>query len=475
MSRFAMVAILAAGTAASALAPRPAVAAGPQISQFRLNNGMQVMVIPDHRTPVVTHMVWYKVGSADEQPGKSGIAHFLEHLMFKGTEKHKQGEFSAEVARLGGQENAFTSQDYTAYYQRVAKEHLGTVMDFEADRMTGLKLSDEIVLPERDVVLEERRMRTDNEPGARLGEVLQATTYVNHPYQHPIIGWEHEIKQLNREDALAFYKRFYAPNNALLVVAGDVTPEEVKALAEKTYGQVKPADTPPRARPQEPEPQAHRRVSLADPRVAQPTLQRTYLVPSERTAKSGERPREKPADSEALEVLAQILGGGQTGRLYRTLAAEKSMAASAGAYYQGTAYDDTRFIVYASPLPNVTLPALEAEMDAVITTLAEEGVSEEELKRAKTQLTADMIYAQDNQATLARVYGAAWATGMDAKDVTSWPDRIKAITADQVQDAARRYLVSRRAVTGYLEPAPAVAARQGAEPAPAQPGKDIQQ
>ncbi|MCL8381263.1 MULTISPECIES: M16 family metallopeptidase [Xanthobacter] len=441
MSRLAMVAILAAG--AAAFSPRLADAAGPEVTEFKLANGLQVMVIPDHRTPVVTHMVWYKVGSADEQPGKSGIAHFLEHLMFKGTDAHPQGQFSAEVARLGGQENAFTSQDYTAYFQRVAKEHLETVMGFEADRMRGLKLSDEVVLPERDVVLEERRMRTDNDPGARLSEVLQATTYVNHPYQHPIIGWEHEIKGLNREDALAFYRRFYAPNNALLVVAGDVDPAEVKALAEKTYGKVAQADTPPRNRPQEPEPRAHRRVSLADPRVAQPSLQRSYLVPSARTA--------APGDAEALEVLSHILGGGQTSRMYRTLVAEKGLAAGAGSWYQGTAYDATRFVAYASPRPGVSLETLEAAVDAVVAELQEKGVDDLELARAKTRLIADTIYAQDNQATLARIYGASWATGLSAKDVREWPERLKAVTADQVRDVARRYLVTDRAVTGYLK------------------------
>ncbi len=440
-----MVAIFAAGAALAA--PRLADAAGPQISEFRLENGLQVMVIPDHRTPVVTHMIWYKVGSADEQPGKSGIAHFLEHLMFKGTEAHPQGEFSDQVARLGGQENAFTSTDYTSYFQRVAKPHLETVMGFEADRMTGLKLSDAVVLPERDVVLEERRMRTDNNPGARLSEMMQATSYVNHPYQHPIIGWEHEIKGLNREDALAFYRRFYAPNNALLVVAGDVEPEEVKALAEKTYGKVKAADTPPRNRPQEPEPEVQRRVALADARVAQPSLQRSYLVPSYRTA--------APREAEALEVLAQILGGDQTGRLYRKLVAEKGLAAGAGAWYQGTAYDATRFSVSLVPSQGVSLEDLEAATDDVIADLVEKGVDDLELARAKTRLTADAIYAQDSQATLARMYGAAWATGQTATDVREWPERVKSVTADDVKAAAERYLVLDRAVTGYLKSAPA--------------------
>lgn len=302
-------------------------------------------------------------------------------------------------------------------------------------------------------------MRTDNEPGARLGEIMQATTYVNHPYQHPIIGWEHEIKQLNREDALAFYRRYYAPNNALLVVAGDVTADEVRALAEKTYGKVARADTPARGRPQEPEPQAHRRVALADARVAQPSVQRSYLVPSDRTA--------APHEAEALEVLAQILGGGQTGRLYRTLVAEKGLAAGAGAWYQGTSYDATRFVVYASPRPGVSLGDLEAAIDAVVAEVAEKGVDELELARAKTRLTADMIYAQDNQATLARIYGAAWATGTSPDEVRTWPDRVKATTAADVQAAAKRYLTTERAVTGYLETAAPSAA------APAAPGKDV--
>ena len=223
--------LIAAGAAGLATMAVPRAALATEVSEFTLDNGMQVVVVPDHRAPVVTHMVWYRVGSADEQGGKSGIAHFLEHLMFKGTDKHPAGEFSQVVSKLGGQENAFTSQDYTAYFQRVAKEHLATVMGFEADRMTGLVLTDEVVLPERDVVLEERRMRTDNDPASQLSEAAQAAMFTNHPYSHPIIGWEDEIKKLNRDDALAFYRRFYTPNNAILVVAGDVEPDEVRRLA----------------------------------------------------------------------------------------------------------------------------------------------------------------------------------------------------------------------------------------------------
>ncbi|QIB33893.1 M16 family metallopeptidase [Ancylobacter pratisalsi] len=420
-------------------------ASGAEVAEFTLDNGLQVVVVPDHRAPVVTHMVWYRVGSADEQPGKSGIAHFLEHLMFKGTESHPAGEFSQVVGKLGGQENAFTSQDYTAYFQRVAKENLGTVMDFEADRMTGLVLTDEVVLPERDVVLEERRMRTDNDPSSQLSEAAQAAMYVNHPYAHPIIGWEDEIKKLNREDALAFYRRFYTPNNAILVVAGDVQPDEVKKLAEGTYGKVKPrAETAERIRPQEPPPRASRRLVLADARVGQPNLARAYLVPSYRNDKK---------ESVALDVLSQILGGGSTGRLYRTLVAEKGLAAGAGSWYQSTALDETRFAISASPRPEVTMETLEQALDQVIGDLAKNGPDAGELERAKTRLVAEAIYAQDNQATLARIYGAALATGSTIEDVKIWPDMVKEVSADEVRDVARRYLVPARSVTTELLPA----------------------
>lgn len=447
--------ILAAAGAATLAPSRPAKAA--EISQFTLDNGMQVVVVPDHRAPVVTHMVWYRVGSADEQPGKSGIAHFLEHLMFKGTEKHPTGEFSQTVAKLGGQENAFTSQDYTAYFQRVAKEHLPVVMGFEADRMTGLVLTDEVVLPERDVVLEERRMRTDNDPASQLSEASQAAMFTNHPYGHPIIGWEDEIKKLNREDALAFYRRFYTPNNAILVVAGDVEPDEVKKLAQESYGKVQPrAETALRERPAEPTPRAERRLVLADARVGQPSLSRSYLVPSYRG---------NPQESVALDVLSQVLGGGSTGRLYRSLVAEQGLAANAGAWYQSTALDDARFGVSASPRPDVPLEKLEAALDEVVASIAANGPDAGELERAKTRLVADAIYAQDNQATLARIYGAALATGTTVDDVQNWPEMVKTVTADQVREAAKRYLVASRAVTSHLLPAKTEA--QGAQkPAP---------
>ncbi len=444
-----LTALAIAGTATLA-SPRVGISEtpGPAVSQFTLANGLELLVIPDLRTPVVTHMIWYRVGSADEEHGKSGLAHFLEHLMFKGTAKNPPGRFSETLALLGGQENAFTSQDYTAYFQRVARERLDTVMAFEADRMTGLVLTDANVLSEREVVLEERRSRTDNDPGAQLGEAAQAALFVNHPYGRPVIGWEHEIRALNREEALAFYRRFYAPNNAVVVVAGDVSPEEVRALAEKSYGRIeRRPDLHPRARPSEPEPRTHRRVVLADPRVQQPALSRTYLAPAYRTA--------KPGEAEALDVLAHILGDGSISRLYRTLVVEKIIAVNAGAWYSGMALDAGRFGVHASPRPGTSLEELEAAVDMVIAEVAANGITEAELARTKTRLVADVIYAQDSQATLARMYGAGLVTGLSLDQIRTWPDRIRAVSAESVRNAAITWLDLRRAVTGHLIKTPA--------------------
>jgi zinc protease len=420
-----------------------AAAPKPDIGHFTLANGLEVVVVPDRRAPVVTHMVWYKVGAADETPGKSGLAHFLEHLLFKGTRNHPMGEFSKRVAFVGGQENAFTTQDYTGYFQRVSREHLKTLMEFESDRMTGLVLTDAAVAPELKVVLEEQNQRVANNPRARLSEQIDAALYLNHPYGRPVIGWRNEIEKLNREDALAFYKRFYTPNNAVLVVAGDVTTDEIRTLAEETYGKVpQVAEIAPRLRPQEPAQVAPRHVTLADAQVQQPSLHRAYLVPSSTTA--------KPGESEALEVLSFILGHGTTSRLYRTLVVEREIAVSAGGWYNGTALDATQFGVYGSPKPSVTLPKLEDAIDAVIDDVIANGVTSDEVDRAKARLIADAIYAQDSQSTMARWYGAALTTGSTVEAVQTWPDRLRAVTADAVNAAAKAWLDKRRSVTGHL-------------------------
>ncbi|WP_233287399.1 M16 family metallopeptidase [Bradyrhizobium oropedii] len=413
-------------------------------ASFTLDNGLQVVVIPDHRTPVVTQMIWYKVGSADETPGKSGLAHFLEHLMFKGTAKHPAGEFSQTVLRVGGNENAFTSSDYTGYFQRVPREQLPTMMEFEADRMTGLILKDENVLPERDVVLEEFNMRVANNPDARLTEQIMAALYLNHPYGRPVIGWHQEIEKLDREDALAFYRRFYAPNNAILVIAGDVDVKDIRPLVEKNFGPIpaQRAISEKRVRPQEPTPAAPRTVTLSDPRVEQPSLRRSYLVPSATTGAAGE--------SQALDVLAQLMGGGANSYLYRALVIDKGLAISTGAGYQGTALDPSQFSISVTPKPGVEFAQIEDAIDKVIADLAQNPARAEDLERVKTQLIAEAIYAQDNQATLARWYGGALTTGLSIDDIRSWPDRIRAVTAEQVRTAAATWLDKKRSVTGYL-------------------------
>src|SRR5438445_5211614 len=404
MKRALLVALAVILSAAPPLLSPAAAAAGPKITHFTLANGLEVVVIPDHRTPVVTHMLWYKVGSADETPGRSGLGHFLEHLMFKGTAKNPAGRFSQVIATIGGQENAFTAADYTGYFQRVPRDQLQTMMEFEADRMTGLVLTDEVVRPELNVVLEEHNMRVGNNPAARLGEQMDAALYLNHPYGRPVIGWRQEIEQHDREGALEFYRRFYSPNNAILVVAGDVTPEEIRTLAQEIYGKVpRVAEIKPRVRPQEPVQEAPRTVTLADPRVTQPSLSRYYLVPSSTTARAGE--------SEALDVLTHILGHGANSRLYQTLVVDKAIAVSAGASYDGTAVDNTRLSVFATPKPGTSLPQLEEAVDAVLADLVANGVTAEELERSKSRMIANAIYANDNQRMLAQWYGASLATG----------------------------------------------------------------
>ncbi len=428
-------------------------------SEFTLSNGMQVVVVPDHRAPVVTHMVWYRVGAADEPPGVSGIAHFLEHLMFKSTEKIASGEFSRIVSRMGGQDNAFTSQDATAYFQRIHKDRLGQVMQMEADRMVNLRLTEQEVLTERDVILEERRSRIENNPQAVLDEQMNAVLYYSHPYGIPVIGWEHEIARLTREDALAFYKRHYAPNNAILVVSGDVTPEEVRRLAEESYGKI-PAnpEIKPRKRPMDPEQRAARRVEIKDPRAGKPSVQRYYVTPSYVTA--------KPGEAEALDLLMKIAGSGATSRLYQKLVATDKIASSAGGWYGGSSMDFGKIAVYAIPVDGVSLDKVEQAIDEVLAGIIENGVTEAELERAKKSYLAEYIYESDNQATLARRYGWAMVVGRAVEDIESWPEKIAKVTLDDVKKVAARYLDPRRSVTGRLLPVPPDVVQQTGASAP---------
>lgn len=420
--------------------------ATPRATEFELKNGMKVVVVEDHRAPVVTHMVWYRVGAADEPPGVSGIAHFLEHLMFKSTDKIPNGEFSKIVSRLGGQDNAFTGQDVTAYFQRIAKDRLPTVMEMEADRMINLRLQEKEVLTERDVILEERRSRTENNPSALLDEQMNATLYLSHPYGLPVIGWEHEMAQLSRGDALAFYKRFYAPNNAILVVTGDITPEELKPLAESIYGSI-PAnpDVTARPRPQEPPHRAARRIELKDPRAGKPSLHRIYLAPAYVGA--------APGEAEALDLLLKVVASGPTSRVYKRLVIEDKVASSTGGWYSGSARDSGKISLYAVPVDGVDLEKLEGALDKVIADVRANGITEAELERAKKSYLADYIYESDNQASLARRYGWSLTVGRTVKDIEEWPDRIAKVSLADMASVAAKYLDIRRSVTGTLIPA----------------------
>jgi zinc protease len=427
-----------------ALAQASTADAQPRAAEFKLSNGMEVVVIPDHRAPVVTHMVWYKVGAADEPKRSSGIAHFLEHLMFKSTDKIAVGDFSKIISRLGGQDNAFTGQDVTAYHQRIAKEQLPRLMEMEADRMTHLRLTEDEVVTERNVILEERRSRIDNNPAARLDEQMNAALYLSHPYGIPVIGWMHEMAGLSREDALRFYKRYYAPNNAVLVVAGDVTPEEVKRLAEETYGKI-PAnpEVDVRSRPQEPPHIAARRVTLKDPRAGNASFHRYYLVPSYVSA--------KPGEAEAIDLLVKIMADGATSRLYRKLVVDDKVAATTGGSYSGYTIDGGNISLYAVSSGGDLVP-VEAAVDEVIDDIRKNGVTQLELDRAKKSLLADYVYESDNQASLARRYGWAVTIGRSVNDVEGWPEALAKVTLDDVKRAADEYLDTRRSVTGLLLP-----------------------
>ncbi len=428
-----------------------------RVSSFTLANGMQVVVVPDTRAPVVTHMVWYRVGAADEPKGVSGIAHFLEHLMFKSTEKIALGEFSKIVARLGGQDNAFTGHDATAYFQRVTKDNLKRVMEMEADRMVNLRLTEKEVLTERDVILEERRSRIENSPQAILDEQMSAALYQNHSYGIPVIGWMHEMAKLSPQDALSFYKLHYAPNNAILVVAGDVNAAEVKTLAEASYGKVASnAAIKPRVRPTEPDHRAARRMEYKDPRAGRLSLTRYYLAPSYNTA--------APGEAEALDLLMKIVGGGSTGRLYQKLVVEQKVATSASGYYSGGGLDSGKISVAAVVADGSDAAKVEAAIDAVLADIKANGVTEEEVARGKKAYLAEYVYESDNQSTLARRYGWGLTLGRTIAQIDGWPAEFAKVTADQVKQAAIKHLELRRSVTGTMIPV-AADAPAGAAPA----------
>ncbi len=417
-----------------------------EVTTYQLENGLEIVVIEDTRAPVVVHMLWYRVGSADEPAGKSGIAHFLEHLMFKATDTMESGEFSRVVAENGGSDNAFTSYDYTGYFQRVASDRLPLMMTMEADRMTNLVVTEEELIAERGVILEERNQRIENSPGALAREQMRAAQFLNHRYGVPIIGWMHEMETLDMEDALSFYERFYAPNNAVLIVAGDVVPQEVLSLAQEIYGPIPAAaNLPERQRPQEPPQIAERRLIYEDARVSQPYLARSYIAP--------ERNAGAQREAAALTYLAELLGGSPfTSALGIALQFDTNTAIYTAAYYDGVNLDDGTFGMTVVPADNVTLQEAEDAMDATIAAFLDGGIDPDRMDTIRTRLRASEIYARDNVQGLARRYGTALTSGLTVEDVQAWPDILQTVTEDEILEVAARVLNRDRSVTAWVIP-----------------------
>ena len=414
---------------------------------FTLANGMQVVLIPNHRAPIVSHMVFYKVGSADEPPGKSGIAHFLEHLLFKGTPRFPEGAMTDIVARNGGDQNAFTTSDYTGYFQNIAVDRLPLMMDMEADRMRNLILDKKGVDTEREVIIEERRMRTDNSPSALLGERMAAALWMTNTYGIPVIGWEHEMRGLQLEDALSFYKAHYSPENAILVVAGDITMDKLRPLAEKYYGAIPKAAAPiVRKRSTFLYQKADTRVTMTHERVTQPSWSRQIIAPSYNV---GDR-----TDVHALEVFSQIIGGGSTTKLYRKLVIEQQVAASFSAGYDTDSVSYGSFFVSMTPSPGVSIAQAEATYEKALAELLANGITEADVQQAKNRFAASLAFVKDSPMSAARGVGTSLASGISLQDIESWPDQVNKVTLAQVQAAARRLFSENSSVTGILLPEP---------------------
>ena len=407
---------------------------------FTLANGMTAVVLPDHRAPVVTHVLWYRVGSADETPGKSGLAHFLEHLMFKATDDIPAGEFSKIVARNGGQDNASTSLDYTNYYFRVAKDRLPQMMRMEADRMVHLRLDEKEVIPELSVVREERRQNVDSSPAAVLDEMVYEVMYAGHPYAIPVIGRMDELAKLTLDDAVDWYRTWYGPENAILVVAGDITAAELKPMAEDIYGAIpRRGDLKVRKWPAVPSLSRSVELSHADPKVSQASWSRNWLGVA-----TGD------PDAEALHVGIEILAGGRTSRLYRALN-EQGEAVMSGGYSMEM---EARGIVSisATPAPGVSIEEIEAASMELTAAFLRDGPTAEELERAKKAIAASAIFTRDNQMSMAEWYGELLTAGQTIEQIESWDDRIRAVTASDVMRVMNKYLAGTHYIDAVLLP-----------------------
>ncbi len=414
------------------------------VTHAELDNGLEVVVIEDRRAPVVVHMVWYRAGAADEPPLKSGIAHFLEHLMFKGTDTRDPGEFSAVVEENGGRDNAFVSWDYTGFFQRVASDRLDLMMEMEADRMQNLSFTEAEWLPERGVILEERGQVLESRVGAQFNETMLAALYKAHPYGTPILGWRHEMEGLTGDDAMDFYNQHYGPNNAILVIAGDVDTVEALEMAQQYYGAI-PANpnVTETTRPTEPPHLAERRIVFEDSRVGTDYVSRMYLAPVRR---SGDQ-----SEAAALQMLAALLGGSSTTSvLERRLNFDEGVALSAWASYNGMARDYGMFSLGIAPVEGVSLEEGEAALDRVVAEFLEEGVDTAQFERVRRQLRASEIYGLDDAQSRARQFGVGLSIGLTVEDVEGWIDALEAVTPEEVVAAGQMLLDRRNVVTGYL-------------------------
>jgi zinc protease len=439
-------------------APLPhAVAASQPVHEYRLDNGLRIFVREDHRAPVVVSMVWYVAGSVDELNGTTGVAHVLEHMMFKGTEKIPGGEFSRRIARAGGRDNAFTSRDYTAYFQTLHRDHLPLALEMEADRMANLILSKDEFEKELRVVMEERRWRTDDRPHSLMYEGLMATALQSHPYRQPVIGWMNDLRNMRVEDARNWYQRWYTPNNAILVVVGDVSGEDVVAMARKHFGHIKARELPERDTFVEPEQRGPRRITIKAPSEL-PSLLMAYRVPKL------EDP-DKQWEPFALDVLEGVLDGHEGARLQATLVRGSQLAAAAGAGYQGIGRGPGMFLLSGTPSEGKTVEELEQALKAEVRRVATEGVSEDELARVKAQVVAAQIYARDSMFAQARQIGALEAIGLSHRLIERQVERLREVTAEQVQQVAQRYFNDDALTVAVLRPQPLSGERPAPPPA----------
>jgi len=428
-------------TQSSPLADRPGLF-HPQ--SFTLPNGMRVVLIENHRAPIVTHMIWFRVGSADDPKGRSGIAHFFEHLMFKGTQKIPAGEISRIIARNGGDDNAFTSYDYTAYYANIAVDRLPLIMELESDRMANLTLASEIVMTERDVILEERKQVVESQPMHRLQEQIQTALLPGLPYGTPIIGWREEIEKLDKTAADYFYGHWYAPNNAILIISGDITMDALRPLAEKFYGPLAPKSVPPRERASPTQPPRAQRIELKDAAVQLPLIQIAYAAPTYGTCDD--------RSPYALQVMNETASEGASSRLYKELVMKQKIASSVGMYYNPTALAENALALYAAPTPYSTIEDLEKALHAQIQLIIKNGFTNDEVAKSRRRLIAEAIYARDSVKNPAYLFGMALTTGQDTADVEAWPERIAAVTTAEVNAAARAVFDTPHFITGLLLP-----------------------